>query len=237
MYQWRTGLGDDTATDTMLVQSAAGILTPVIGAAATSAAAASAAAGGTGLILGMLPALAVPIIGAAIAAVAIAVTLFIRNSGCGVTCVETSQWANQASQLLDKNIATYFAQPIPRSQSAQAAALETFDTVWAQLQQLCGQPGTGTAGQNCISDRQAGACKWKALAPAYPGEPATGSCWNWFNAYRDPIANDPNVASDVTALAANPVSTGGELLSSATGSNPLLELALVGAAALVLFNL
>jgi hypothetical protein len=21
-------------------------------------------------------------------------------------------------------------------------------------------------------------------------------CWNWFNAYRDPIANDPNVVAD-----------------------------------------
>jgi hypothetical protein len=26
-----------------------------------------------------------------------------------------------------------------------------------------------------------------------------GECWNWFNGYRDPIANDPNVVADAVA--------------------------------------
>ena len=40
----------------------------------------------------------------------------ILNSGCGVTCVETSDWANQAEQLLAQNIQTYFALAPPRSE-------------------------------------------------------------------------------------------------------------------------
>lgn len=186
------GLGD-AASDAQIIQAGGAIATPVVTGVLASSAASSAAAGGSGLILGMTASVAVPVIGAAIAGAVLAITYLVKNSGCGPTCVVTSQWADQASQLLDQNIKAYFSQPAPRSRAQQAASLAGFDQVLNYLVQNCSQASLGNAGKRCISDRQAGACTWKALAPAYPGQPAIGECWNWFNAYRDPIANDPNV--------------------------------------------
>lgn len=150
---------------------------------------------GLGDVLGMSPA---GLISAGLSIVNTAVSL-IMNSGCGITCVETSSWANQAENLLEQNIKAYFALPTPRSATDQAAALSNFDTIWSGLAQRCGQSGTGTAGVRCVSDREAGACTWKQTTDSpllgYPGEPQPGTCWNWFSGYRDPIANDPDVAA------------------------------------------
>lgn len=113
--------------------------------------------------------------------------------GCGQTCVVATQFANQAGTLLQQNLNTYLALPSPRTQSQQAAALSNFDQIWAALisAQACGNPALGDAGKNCISDRQRGGCKWKD---------SSGNCWNWFVAFRDPIANDPNVQPDSSAV-------------------------------------
>jgi len=209
MYLRTHGLGQATPGATQAAAlTSSGITTAggaVTGIVASQAATAAAATGDAASILGISASVAVPIIGAAIAGVAMAVAYFIKNSGCGITCVETSDWANQVEPYLQQNIAAYFALPVPRSQSQQQAALNVFDTVWARLQQLCGQPGTGNAGVRCISDRQSGACTWKQTTTSpllkYPGEPQPGACWNWYNGYRDPIANDPNVVSDSQAAA------------------------------------
>src|ERR1700722_9574096 len=182
------------------VGKALGIATPVITTAAAAGAAASIASGGTGLILGMTASLAVPIIGAALAAVTAIITTLIENSGCGETCIETSQWANQAEPALLANIQAYFNLPAPRTVSQQNAALSNFIAIWTTLENQCSQAGLGTAGQDCISDRQAGACKWKQtatsplLAYVQYGEPNVGECWNWWSGYHDPIANDQVVA-------------------------------------------
>jgi len=184
------------------VGKALGIATPVITTAAAAGAAASIASGGTGLILGMTASLAVPIIGAALAAVTAIITTLIENSGCGETCIETSQWANQAEPALLANIQAYFNLPAPRTVSQQNAALSNFIAIWTTLENQCSQAGLGTAGQDCISDRQAGACKWKQtatsplLAYVQYGEPNVGECWNWWSGYHDPIANDQVVADD-----------------------------------------
>jgi hypothetical protein len=142
------------------------------------------------------------IISASMSAINTAISL-ILNSGCGVTCVETSDWANEAANLLGQNIAAYFALPPPRSQADQQQAIANFNAIWAQLQTNCGQSGTGTAGIKCISDREAGACTWTQDASssllAYPGEPQVGQCWNWFNGYLYPIQNDPDVATDLSS--------------------------------------
>ena len=163
-------------------------------------------------------------IGAAIAGVTMAIEALI-NTGCGQTCVATSSWANQAAQLLGQNIAAYFALPLPRPVAAQQQALSNFDSVWSQLVNLCSQPGLGTAGKNCIADRQEGACHYTAAPPQYPGEPAAGACWNWFNAYRDPIANDTNVTSSAmptgsTSIA--PTNTGSILAAASGGGGSAL---------------
>lgn len=206
-------------------------LPPGLGASAGSEATAlggAAASSATSILAatGTIAASTVPIIGAGIALVTTLIGALIQNSGCGVTCVETSQWANQAEPLLQQNIAAYFAQPAPRSQSSQAAALQNFMNVWNTLQQQCSQAGTGAAGQRCISDRQSGACTWKQTTTspllAYPGEPQPGACWNWWSGYHDPIANDPDVAPDsvVAASSSTGSAAAGAPAGSSAGSSP-----------------
>lgn len=208
-----------------------------IGAAAGSSAIAIGVA--TGAIAGPVGA----IIGAGIGLVTTLISTLIANSGCGITCVETSQWANQAEPLLLQNIQAYFAQPAPRSLSSQVQALANFDAIWNTLRQQCSQPGTGTAGQRCISDRQAGACTWRQsassplLAFVRYGEPNTGECWNWDSGYRAPIANDPDVAEDsASAIAQGVADTSASVVSGGLSSLgvPLLIGAAVLAAWMVL---
>ena len=120
------------------------------------------------------------------------------GSGCGQTCVLSTQYANQAEALLRQNLAAYQAIATPRPLSAQTAALKNFDTIWADLEAQCSNPSLGSAGQRCISDRERG-------STAYGG-------WTWFSAYRDPIANDASVYDDsasasVSAAASSAVSS------------------------------
>jgi hypothetical protein len=138
------------------------------------------------------------------------------GSGCGQTCVLSSAYANKAEALLQQNINTYMSIPAPRAASAQAAALAMFDAIWNDLKTQCAAIGGG-GGAGCISDRQAGACKWKQRADSVPawGKPAVGECWNWFSGYRDPIAKDPNVVPDASL---NSVSSAADSVSSAAGS-------------------
>ena len=217
------GLGD--------IQSAQNTAGIIAGAASVGTSAAA--------IGGLIAASAVPIVGTAIAAATLIITQILKNSGCGQTCIETSQWANQAEKALEQNIAAYFANS-PRYQSQQVLALANFDAVWKQLQTTCGQSGTGNAGVRCISDRQAGACTWKQTSSSpllqYPGEPQPGACWNWFSGYRDPIANDPDVQPDppvsVSSVTTSVTDAAGNVLSS-VGVNPSLAGPLLLGAALV----
>ena len=157
------------------------------------------------------------IIGAGIMAAATAIDA-IMNSGCGQTCIVSTQFANQANAALQQNIEAYFALPTPRPLSAQRAALSNFDTLWAWLQApgQCGNPNLGSAGQRCITDRQAGACTWKQPASSVPpwGSPPAGACWNWLNGYRDPIAADTNVYDDSVQAAPSAA------ISAVTGAIP-----------------
>lgn len=220
-FDWTAGygLGD--------VQSATNTAGIIAGAASVGTSAAA--------IGGLLAASAVPIVGAAIAAATLIITQIIKNSGCGQTCIETSQWANQAEKALEQNIQAYFSNST-RYVSQQALALANFDAVWAQLVATCGQPGTGNAGVRCISDRQSGACTWKQTSSspllAYPGEPQPGECWNWFSGYRSPIANDPDVQPD-PPLATSVTDAAGNLLSSVGVSSSYAVPVLIGLAVLL----
>jgi hypothetical protein len=154
------------------------------------------------------------------------VQYLVANSGCGQTCIETSEWANQAAAALQQVMDGYFALPAPRTKTQQALALANFDTIWSQLQAACGQSGTGNAGVRCISDRQRGACTWRQnKTPGYPNEPAIGECWNWFNGYRDVIAKDSPVVADPTIT----TSVSGEIASlEAASGGSLLPLLMMG---------
>jgi len=151
------------------------------------------------------------IIGAAAAGlIAIGGLIADAFQGCGQTCVISSQDANQVGDVLLQNLRQYIAAPF--DPALQAAALNNFDTAWAALQAACGNPSLGAAGQRCISDRQRGACVWKASAGGWVADStASGgyrwtdygpagsgnTCWNYFVGFRDPIANDPRAASYV----------------------------------------
>ena len=156
-------------------------------------------------------------------------------TGCGPSCVVTSGYANQAEALLQQNINTYMAQPTPRAASVQAAFLANFDAIWNHLEQQCAAVG-GAAGSNCIANRAAGACQWKQRADSVPawGTPAAGECWNWWNGYRSPISDDPNVVPDDSLAAVSSTADSAVAsVASATGISSTWLLA--GAAMLVGF--
>lgn len=202
--------------------------------------AAAAAASTTGLLIGVLA--SIPVAGPIAAGIA-AIGLALANvfSGCGQTCVEASNLANQAEPLLLQNLQAYMSAPVHYA-SMQAAALNNFNLTWTALEQACSNPQLGSAGQACIADRQQGGCHYKTSPGGWqqgpngwtyvsPGAAGSGStCWNWFVGYHDPIANDPTVVPD-------PV-PGAAALSSLTGSAtiggiPVADL-LIGAGALLL---
>src|SRR5215471_4579056 len=105
--------------------------------------------------------------------------------------IATTQIVNQAEVFLQQNLAAW--QSLPPNQKtveAQQAALMNFDNVWNQVLRACGSGQYGSAGAACIADRQEGACHWQS----------NGQCWNWFIGYRDPIANDSQVALNASIL-------------------------------------
>jgi hypothetical protein len=178
---------------------------------------------------------AAPIVAIAGAVVTIAgqIMSFVGlGDGCGQSCILTSDWANKAEVLLRQNITAYFNSPV-RNQSTQTAALAGFDAIWNQLETACSSANLGAAGQNCIGDRQAGACKWKQTGTSpWPGGPAIGQCWNWFSAYRDPIAHDPNVVPDSSislgSAASSADSSLASLFSASGDSQSLVPLLVIG---------
>lgn len=204
------GLGIATYSPTIQVSQ---------GAAVSAAQAIGSAAGG-------------PLGGAIAGAIAqIGVLISDLWSGCGATCTEAADLANQTEALLQENLSQYMSAPV-HYQSLQQAAIANFTTAWNALLQGCGNPSLGTAGQNCISQRQNGACAYKTSPGGWsngvyqnPGANGSGStCWNWFVGYYDPIANDPTVVPDpvpgASALSDILSFTGASSLLSDIGLSP-----------------
>lgn len=211
------GMGDAASTAGQfqtVAGTALGVATPVAGAVASSVASAAAAAGtATPTILGISATAAIPIIGAALAGVTVLATWLIKNSGCGPTCVQATDYANQSASLMQQNMAAYFALSAPRPKSAQAQALANFDALWAQLVKLCSDPNLGNAGKRCISERQ-------------PGGKYDDAKFN-----RDPIANDPNVYDDSQGSLSSAV---GALLPAGAGGGSLVPLLALAALVVVI---
>jgi hypothetical protein len=193
------GLG---ANPTQVVGTVSSLGTPV----------ASAVGGGAlATATGLTASLAIPIVGAALAGITFAAIKLIQNSGCGPTCIQATDYANQSATLMQQNMAAYLAIPAPRPKSAQTQALAVFDALWQKLVQLCSDPALGNAGKRCISERQ-------------PGGKYDDAKFN-----RDPIANDPNVYDDSqTSLPGLP----GSLLSPGSGPS-VLPLLAIGALVLL----
>jgi hypothetical protein len=135
------------------------------------------------------------------------------GGGCGPSCVAASNDANAVELALKANLAAFL-----HGQIDQATAISNFNALWLQLQEGCAQIG-GSAGQACISDRQAGACKWLTSSGGWdaasctynpPGAAGSGSsCWNWDVGYSSPIVNAPACFLDSSAGAGTSAVAGG----------------------------
>jgi hypothetical protein len=233
----RAGMGDVQAKQIGQMAAQGAALTGTILAAAFPA-----------TIAAIMPVALVPVIGAAIVGLTtLGFAIADQFKGCGDTCIEASKIADQVGAYLQQNFDTYMGAPV-HYRALQLAALNNFDTAWQALTQACSDPQLQAAGQRCISDRQKGACHYHTSPSGWsngvytpPGSDGSGStCWNWFVGLRDPIANDPTVVPDPSA-----VSSGASSLLSSFGVNPsatiaghpvsdwLLPAALVGGALLI----
>lgn len=135
-----------------------------------------AATAGEGVsFLGMSPTLAIPVIGAAVAGVVLALTLLFNRKGPKQR-VATTEIVNKVEPLLQENLRAYMAGP--RTISSQAQALENFKAGWAYVVEYCDTPVMGNPGQACVQDRQ------------------RGGRWPWAEYYYDPIAQDAGVVAD-----------------------------------------
>jgi hypothetical protein len=131
-------------------------------------------------------------IGAAIAGLtAVGIAIAGVFSGCGQTCVQATQDANTVEAYLAQNLHHYLDAPV-HYRSLQLAAINNFNTAWNALVKACSDPTLGTAGVNCIHNRQEGSCDFHNGPDGW----GTGPCWNWWIGYLDPIRNDPNVVPD-----------------------------------------
>jgi len=143
-----------------------------------------------------------PPIGALIAAgAAIAGPIIGLFQGCGQTCVQATQYANQAADAMTQLSNNYWSAPV-RTIALQQATLQQMQQIMQAMQQACGNPALGSAGQRCISERLVRG----GTAPWCPTSDHTG-CDMWTVNY-DPIANDPGVVPDST-LAASAASIAG----------------------------
>lgn len=130
-----------------------GIVPPVVAGSGSAAGAVGAAAW------------AVPLVGAAVSAVALGIQLWLNRKGPQQK-VATSAWADEAERLLQENVRAFQAAP---SREMQSAARENFNRVWGGLVSACGDPAMGEPGRRCISER------------------TRGGRWDWFALYLDPI--------------------------------------------------
>lgn len=156
--------------------------------------------------------------------------------------IQASNDANQIEQILKQNLQNWLTlQPSQKTVSVQQAALQVFDSGWAQYEALIQQiPDWQHKAPHSISDRAQGSCAYHTAQPAgwngttyVPNGPNqnSGYCWNWFIGYRDPIANDPNIIPD--SILGPTSSSGLDLSSMASSSNIIPVLLGVG---LVIFG-
>ncbi len=192
------GLGDTTSTNTdqqepSLTQQ---YTTSVIQGATTGAGIATALGGSTkadivgAVAAGLIASAPIPVVGPFLAAIgAIMGPIAVMFKGCGQTCIQATDYANQAATALGQIKTMYFNQPV-HYYSQQQAALQAVTNVVNWIKQACGNPALGAAGQRCLSERVIRG----APAPWCPTADHTG-CDIWSTFY-DPIANDTSVVPD-----------------------------------------
>lgn len=136
-------------------------------------------------------------------------------NGCGRSCIDASNIANEAESKLKALRDQYLAQPV-RTVAMQQTVLQYMDEVFNWLYQACGAIG-GAAGQKCISERlvKGGAAPWC---------PTRVGC-DWITTLRDPVANDKPQPDLSTASLS-------DILSGSVSNPYMLPLGLAAAAAI-----
>lgn len=144
------------------------------------------------------------------------------GEGCGQTCVQATSIVNSAEPTFKANVTAYEQGIID-----QTTALSNFNAMWLAIQQACGGI-PGAAGQNCVGDRQQGACKWKD---------SNGQCWNWWVGYHDPLTLPSQVPYDGGATSTTTTGSSGTTNTSvspaATTTGFTLNLPLILGAGLI----
>lgn len=154
----------------------------------------------------------VPVVGAAVAAVTLALGLFFARKGPQQKVISTQivdQLESDPQFGMAANLAAYFDGP--RTRASQAQALANFDAAWEWLRsaEACGNPELGNPGRACIQDRD------------------RGGRWDWFALYRDPIASDPQVRDDAVADAVSSILPGLDAQTASLISAYLLPAGLI----------
>lgn len=174
--------------------------------AATGATTGVAVAASSGAIAASTAALAVPIIGAVAAGITLLLSFAFKPD---LKKIATTHIVNQAEPYLKQNVDT-FLQLVSTGQAneqTRQAAEQVFNGWWQQVVNACSQGDYGSAGRNCIGDRQ------------------RGGKWDWFKLYYDPIVNakiSAPVAGDVSSSIAAMFGTGGGSWGLVLGGGLLL---------------
>lgn len=132
--------------------------------------------------------LAVPIIGAAIAGVTLAIGLWLNRKGPKQK-VATTHIVDQEETFLKQNIQAWNSSN--KSSAEQQQAIANFYTVWNEVVANCSDDQYGNPGHACIEDRMPAGMTIMAGGKSYTGN----GRFNWFDWYLAPIQNDPNVQS------------------------------------------
>jgi hypothetical protein len=206
IYMRRRGMGDSDGPSS--AQIVGGFAT---GATVGASTAISTGSNVAGAVAGGFEA-AAPFFGPAapiIAAIGLLVAPIAKMfQGCGQTCVQATQYANQADAAAQQIHDLYFAQPV-RTVAMQQAALNGILQMADWLRQACSNPALGAAGQRCISERIVPG----GTAPWCPN-PGNLGC-DWYSTLIYPIQNDTGVVPDPS-----PVSAGSADLLSSVGVDP-----------------
>lgn len=104
--------------------------------------------------------------------------------------IDASNFANEIAAQMLANLNSWYALPASsKTVAVQNYYISNYNNLWNSLVQYCSNPSLGTAGQNCISDREP--------SGKYP----------WATYYLDPIQNDTKVIqSNTSVVVTNPTS-------------------------------
>lgn len=143
---------------------------------------------------------AIPVIGAAVAGITLAVSYLAQ--GCGATCTMTSNFVNQVEPYMKQNVEAW--QSSGKSCAEKQQCISNFEILWQKVEDYCNNSQFGDAGKRCISDR------------------SRGGKWDWFSYYLDPIQNDTCSDLKVVNGILDPVTTA--LASTGIDSTSLLAI-------------